>query len=121
MLIASTLNNNSSGYSIVNKEFLASYLAWYNRDYLRCAVADIMNPESETAYILTHNLGTDNVIVNAYELSNNVPESIEISYSVPDASTIRVAFNKISKNTIRVIVTGAINCGDASVAVETEN
>lgn len=118
MLIASTLNNNSNGYSIVNKEFLASYIADYSRDFTKCAVADIANVSAQSNYRVVHNLGTQNIVLNAYEISST-PVSVEVSYSVPDASTVVVSFDSLGeiKPTVRIVIIGALTNSTARVSL----
>ena len=73
MLITSTLNSSSNGYSIVNK----NYLETVSRDNVRCAVADIPDVSAQSSYRITHNLGTQNVVLNAYD-TTNTPISVGI-------------------------------------------
>lgn len=119
MLITSALNNNSNGYSIVNKDFLTSYIADYNSGYTKCAVANINTPVSGTCYQITHSLGTQNIILNAYILEVDGFNTVEVSYAVPDTSTVMVSVDNVPANTgtLRVVMVGALNTEDASVSV----
>lgn len=118
MLIASTLNNNSNRYSIVNKDFLTSYIADYTSDYTKCAVADIADVSAQSSYRIVHNLGTQNIVLNAYE-TTSTPVSVEASYSVPDASTVVVSFDSLGgqKPAIRVVIIGALTNSTAQVSL----
>lgn len=118
MLIASTLNNNSNGYSIVNKEFLTSYIADYTSNYTKCAVADISNVSAQSSYRIVHNLGTQNIVLNAYE-TTSTPVSVGISYSVPDVSTVVVSFDSLGgqKPTVRIVIIGALTNSVAQVSL----
>lgn len=111
-LIASNLTPNSNGYSIVYK----SYLEAFSRDYVRCAVADINNVTAQTSYRITHNLGTSDVVLSAYDTAKT-PVSIDVSYSVPDASTVVVSFDSLGgkQPTVRVVIMGALTHSTATV------
>ncbi len=114
-LITSTLTPNSNGYSIVNKNYLDSI----TRDYVRCAVADIVNPLAQTNYSINHNLGTQNIVLNAYDVTSSVPQSVDIAYSVPDVSTVNISFNSLggSKSVIHIVIMGALTHSTATVTV----
>lgn len=114
MLITSTLNSSSNGYSIVNK----NYLETVSRDNVRCAVADIPDVSAQSSYRITHNLGTQNVVLNAYD-TTNTPISVGISYSVPDASTVVVSFDSLEekKPTVHVVIMGALTNSTAQVSL----
>ena len=114
MLITTTLNSSSNGYSIVNK----NYLETASRDNVRCAVADISNVSAQSSYMITHNLGTQNVVLNAYD-TTTTPVSVGISYSVPDASTVVVSFDSLGgkKPTVRVVIMGALTNSTAQVSL----
>lgn len=114
MLITSTLNSSSNGYSIVNK----NYLEAVSRDNVRCAVADIPDVSAQSSYRITHNLGTQNVVLNAYD-TTNIPISVGISYSVPDASTVVVSFDSLGekKPTVHVVIMGALTNSTAQVSL----
>ena len=113
-LITSTLTSNSNGYSIVNKNYLESF----TRDYVRCAVADIVNPIEQTDYSISHNLGTQDIVLNAYDVSST-PHSVDIAYSVPDSSTVIVSFDSLggSKSLIHIVIMGALTHSTATVTV----
>ena len=112
-LITSNLTSSSNGYSIVNKNYLDNL----SRDYVRCAVADIANPSAQTSYSITHNLGTQNIVLNAYDVTST-PQSVELAYSVPDASTVIVSFNSLGsgKPAVRIVIMGALTHSTATVA-----
>lgn len=114
MLIASTINSQSNKYSLINKEALDYYT--------QVAVADIEHPSINTSYIITHNLGTQNIVLNAYDVSTALT-SVEISYTVPDNSTAIVSFGNFdsSVNTVRIVVTGAVNYTQATVTPVSNN
>lgn len=114
MLITSTLDSSSNGYSIVNKNYLESF----SRDNVRCAVADISNVSAQSSYLITHNLGTQNVVLNAYD-TTATPVSVGVAYSVPDASTVVVSFDSLGgkKPTVRVIIMGALTNSTAQVSL----
>lgn len=115
MLIASQLDSSSNGYSIVNKNFLE----YFNRDYVRCAVGTILNASSNTSYTVTHNLGTENVIVSAYEIKSPSPVAVTAAYSVPDSSTVVVSFDSFGGKSpnLRIVVMGALTHSTATVTV----
>ena len=114
MLITSTLNASSNGYSIVNKNYLESI----SRDNVRCAVADIQDASARHSYRIDHNLGTQNVVLNAYDVTST-PVSVGISYSVPDASTVVVSFDSLGgkKPTVRIVIMGALTNSTAQVTL----
>lgn len=114
MLITSALNSSSNGYSIVNK----NYLEMATRDNVRCAVANISDVSALSVYRIVHNLGTQNVVLNAYD-TTATPTSIEVSYSVPDTSTVIVSFDSLGGNTptIRIVIMGALTNSTAQVTL----
>ena len=115
MLIASQLDSSSNGYSIVNKNFLE----YFNRDYVRCAVGTILNASANTSYTVTHNLGTENVIVSAYEVKSPSPVAVTAAYLVPDSSTVVVSFDSFGGKSpnLRIVVMGALTHSTATVTV----
>jgi hypothetical protein len=115
MLIGSELNNNSHDYSIVNKKYLASYLASCSSTYVKCAAVTIENAETNSDYRVTHNLGTMDIVADAYNYGGS-QEQVSVSYIVQDASNIIVHVDKIDDNrqNIRVVVMGAMNPSTAT-------
>lgn len=113
MLIASKLDSSSNGYSIVNK----NYLEYLQRDYVRCAVGTIVKALPNTSYAVTHNLGTENVIVSAYEVKSPFPVAVTAAYAVQDGSTVVVSFDSFGGKSpdLRIVVMGAITHSDATV------
>ena len=113
-LIVSKLDSSSNGYSIVNK----NYLEAYGRGYVKCATCDISSPSANSSYRITHNLGTRNIVLNAYGISGE-QVAVEIEHSVPNENTVIVTFSKFdtsSIGTIRIVVMGALT----SVSVSAE-
>lgn len=112
MQILSSLNSNSDGYSIVNK----NYLELVGRDYVKCAVANITGVTAQANYTITHNLGTSNIVLSAYDTSKQ-PISVDVTYSVPDASTVVLSFDSLGgKNpNVRVVIMGALTHSVATV------
>lgn len=115
MLIASQLDSSSNGYSIVNKKFLE----YFNRAYVCCAVGTILNASPNKSYTVTHNLGTENVIVSAYEINSPSPVAVTAAYSVPDSSTVVVSFDSFGGKSpnLRIVVMGALTHSTATVTV----
>ena len=112
MQILSSLNSNSDGYSIVNK----NYLELVGRDYVKCAVANITSVTAQANYTITHNLGTSNIVLSAYDTSKQ-PTSVDVTYSVPDASTVVLSFDSLGGKTpnVRVVIMGALTHSVATV------
>lgn len=119
MLIASTLNNESNGYSLVNKNFLNLF----GQSCVKCAVADISSPSKNSSYRVTHNLGTRNVVVSIYDVSTSYA-SVEAGYTVPDENNVIINldnFDNSKVSTIKVVVMGAITYTTATASKITNN
>ena len=118
MLIASTLNNGSNEYSLVNKQ----YLDLFGQNCVKCAAVDISHPSANTNYRINHNLGTQNVVLSAYDVSTALNVA-DIAYSVPNNNNVIISLNHIpsSLNTMRVIVMGALTVTTATATVVEQN
>lgn len=117
MLIASKLNSSSNDYSIVNKEFLTSYISDYTNSYTKSAIAHIVNPKSGSEYLITHGLNTYDIILSAYTKSNMVSYSVDVAYRITGDSSIVISFNNIPSGTgvVDIVMVGAYNSDTATV------
>lgn len=113
MQLVGDLRQKSNDYSIVNKK----YLEYFNRDYVRCAVADIAQAADDTSYRIDHNLGTSNIVLGAYSTTNSFASSVDIGYNVLDASSVVVHFDSLgsAKPAVRIVIMGAMTYSTATV------
>lgn len=114
MLIATNIDSSSNEYSVVNKKYVDGIA---NR-FMKCAVAEIPNPQGNTSYAIIHNLDSENVIVDAYNIRGEHPIPVEIAYMVNDENSITVTLDSIGNTSpyLRIIVIGAIASSTAELS-----
>ena len=87
----------------------AEYIEYDSSNCVKCAVVTISNAVSNSIYKITHNLNTQNIVLNAYDITSGSAASVEISYSILNENNIAVYFDSFGdvRPNIRIVMMGS--------------